>query len=107
MKLSGYNVPRMALVALSLLLFTGLPSGRGQTIRTPPPPETERFPYYEGGKYGYIDKDGRVVITPRFSWASEFSEGLAVVAIPYASNPQLLKFGFIDVQGEVKIKPQF
>lgn len=33
----------------------------------------------EGGKYGYIDTLGHVQISPVFSWAEDFSEGLAFV----------------------------
>lgn len=50
-----------------------------------------------GGKFGYIDKTGKVVIPPQFLYARPFSEGLAVVA-----NDQFA-FGYIDTQGKVVI----
>lgn len=31
------------------------------------------------GKYGYIDKNGNYLVTPQFSMAQPFSEGLAFV----------------------------
>lgn len=43
----------------------------------------ELFPVFveQIGKYGYIDNTGKVVIKPQFSWAREFSDGLAQVII--------------------------
>jgi hypothetical protein len=49
------------------------------------------------GKFGYIDKSGKVVISPQFLYARPFSEGLAAVA-----NDQFA-FGYIDSQGKVVI----
>src|SRR5438309_669023 len=54
----------------------------------------------ENGKYGYIDKTGRVVIEPQFTNAGEFSEGLAYVEINDL-------YGFIDTTGSLVIPPQF
>ena len=51
-------------------------------------------------KYGYIDKNGKVVIEPQFDYAYPFSEGLAHV------NKDA-KYGFIDKSGKVVIEPQF
>ncbi|MEC9220541.1 MAG: WG repeat-containing protein [SAR324 cluster bacterium] len=31
------------------------------------------------GKWGYIDKSGKVVVEPQYDWVSDFSEGLAKV----------------------------
>jgi preprotein translocase subunit YajC len=53
-----------------------------------------------GGKYGYIDKTGRVVIKLRFDRAQDFSEGMARVTISY-------KKGYINESGEIVVKPQF
>ena len=38
-----------------------------------------RYPIRIDGKWGYMDSEGRIVITPRFDFASHFSEGLALV----------------------------
>ena len=38
-------------------------------------------PIYREGLWGYVDNEGRVVVKPRFNWASDFSEGRAAVAI--------------------------
>ena len=52
------------------------------------------------GKYGYIDKTGKVVISPQFDNAHWFQEGLAKVAIggtrPGCSDG---KWGYIDRNG--------
>lgn len=54
----------------------------------------------EGGKRGFIDKTGRVVIAPQFKKAWGFSEGLAAVSVDR-------KIGFIDRTGKVVIPPTF
>ncbi|VAX27313.1 hypothetical protein MNBD_NITROSPINAE05-1225 [hydrothermal vent metagenome] len=53
-----------------------------------------------GDKYGYIDKDGRVVIKPRFDYAQIFSEGLARIVMKKRS-------GYIDKTGKTLIQPRF
>jgi hypothetical protein len=53
-----------------------------------------------GGRFGYIDKTGRVVINPKFENASPFSEGLASVRLGG-------KDGYIDKTGRMVIAPQF
>lgn len=45
------------------------------------------------GKYGFIDINGKEVITPKYEFAESFSEGLAIVQI----ND---KYGFIDKTGK-------
>jgi hypothetical protein len=52
------------------------------------------------GKYGYIDKTGKLAITPQYEAAWSFSDGLAPVQIGG-------KWGFIDTKGNLIIKPQF
>lgn len=52
------------------------------------------------GKYGYIDKSGKLVIKPQFGEAYSFSEGLALVKIQ-GSN------GYINRNGNLAIQTQF
>jgi len=53
------------------------------------------------GKWGFIDKTGKIVIKPQFdSERQDFSEGLALVKVNG-------KWGFIDKMGKMVIKPQF
>lgn len=58
------------------------------------------FPITQGGKSGYIDKTGKVVISPQFDRAREFFEGLATAKFGG-------KWGYIDKSGKYVINPQF
>jgi hypothetical protein len=49
-----------------------------------------------GGKYGYVDGSGRLIIPPLFDAADAFSEGLAVVLCAG-------RFGYIDPRGAFAI----
>ena len=49
-------------------------------------------------KVGFIDRSGRVVIEPQFTWAYEFSEGLCQVNLPDK------KEGYIDTSGKLVIE---
>lgn len=50
--------------------------------------------------YGFIDRSGRFVIEPQFTWAGSFSERLAAIQINGA-------LGYIDKENKMVIKPQF
>jgi hypothetical protein len=52
------------------------------------------------GKFGFVDKTGKVVINPLFEFAYPFFEGLAAVK-------KKDKWGFIDKTGKIVINPQF
>ena len=58
----------------------------------------------ESGKWGFIDKQGKMVINPQFGNFSDFREGLAAVRI---GDEESGKWGFIDKQGKMVINPQF
>ena len=68
------------------------------------------FPVKIDGKYGYIDSTGKIVIPPKFNFASSLLNGYAVIKL---QNPGILSFlipdktGFIDLQGNVKMLPEF
>jgi hypothetical protein len=58
-----------------------------------------------GGNWGFIDRSGELVISPRFinypnGYPYPFSEGLAMIEVRK-------KYGYIDHTGEFVIKPQF
>jgi|GEM_PF-2138697 len=57
-------------------------------------------PFEQEGKVGYIDRDGREVIEPRFQEGEPFSEGLAAVR---EGN----RWGYIDREGAWAIEPAF
>lgn len=57
------------------------------------------------GKWGYIDKTGKIVISPRFEsypngYVYSFSDGLAMINVKN-------KYGYIDSSGEFVIQPKF
>ena len=52
-----------------------------------------------GGRYGYINAEGKYIINPQFDDAGSFSGGLAAV--------KMGKWGYIDKSGKVLINPQF
>ncbi|MCH5302957.1 MAG: WG repeat-containing protein [Prevotella sp.] len=54
----------------------------------------------QNGKYGYIDKNGNIVIRPQFDEAYDFSDGLARIV----SNG---KHGYINKNGTIVINPQY
>jgi hypothetical protein len=50
--------------------------------------------------YGFIDKSGKIVISPQFMSAENFHEGLALVS-------DGKKYGYINTEGKYVINPQF
>ena len=58
------------------------------------------FPISVGGKYGYINGKGTIIIQPQYKKAGEFSEGLAPVMINDL-------WGYINQQGKFIINPNF
>ncbi len=66
----------------------------------------------QNGKWGYADKDGKVLIKPQFSRAGRFSEGLALVwsgGIPLTDPvaTSFVKMGYIDRTGHWVIRSRF
>lgn len=58
------------------------------------------FPVEVDGLYGYIDRDGEMVINPQFDDALAFTEGLAPVQVGD-------RWGYINHSGDTVISPQF
>lgn len=54
------------------------------------------------GKYGYTDREGKIVIEPKFDLAWPFEEELALAGAMINN-----KWGFIDTTGNFVIEPQF
>ena len=85
---------RLIILIVPILLLTACEKG------TTSKETTDRFLVVSGGKRGFIDKTGKLVIDPQFDGAGNFAEGLARVSI---GN----KWGFIDKTGKYVINPQF
>lgn len=50
-----------------------------------------------GGPYGYINKDGKIVISPKYAYADKFNDGAAIVSLEFKVNGT---FGVIDKLGK-------
>lgn len=62
--------------------------------------DIQLIPYLKGRKFGFCDVDRSIVITPKYDFVSQFSEGLASFII----ND---KYGFVSKTGEEIIPPKF
>jgi len=62
--------------------------------------ESPLFRIRRDGKWGYIDRSGKVVIAPRFDGAEPFSEGLAAVR----SGETM---GYVDETGKMALVPAY
>ena len=55
-------------------------------------------------KWGYVDKDGKIIIPHKYDYAWNFSEGMAMVQLDdYIDCTRRTKLGFIDKTGKVII----
>lgn len=63
------------------------------------------FPFLKGRLWGYIDRNGEIAIEPQFHSATDFREGLAIVAVgrgaPFADEC------YINTEGEVVLRFDF
>jgi len=84
-------------VIASLLLFLSSCS----LFNSVDTPNFKLIPYKSGDKWGYVDKDGKIIINPQFNAAELFVGGLALVK----SNEN--KFGYISTDGKYIINPQY
>jgi hypothetical protein len=88
--------------ALIFILWAGQPvqaqSAAGNSTQGKTCPEL--WPVKQHGKWGYIDKTGRLITPFKFDAADDFSEGLAAVEIKE-------KTGYIDKTGKFVIPPRF
>jgi len=67
---------------------------------------TPLFPVPTKDKMGFIDRQGKLVIEPRFNYVRGFREGLAAARDP-GKPPTEARWGFIDRSGAFVIEPQF
>lgn len=59
------------------------------------------YPIVENQRWGFVDAEGRVVVTPQFIFAGDFHEGLASVRI---GRTHEFKEGYIDITGRLVIE---
>lgn len=71
----------------------------GQAMCRPERGDT-RFPVALNGRWGYIDAKGKLVVTPIFRDAMDFSEGVAAVK---ADD----KWGYVDATGRLVVSPVY
>jgi len=62
--------------------------------------DVARYAVHTGGKIGFIDRDGKMVIEPQFEDAIHFQDGVASVK---AGG----KWGYIDPSGKWVIPPRY
>ncbi|MCR4435883.1 MAG: WG repeat-containing protein [Clostridiales bacterium] len=55
--------------------------------------------------FGYMDEQGKVMISPRFSGAEPFKDGVAIVNV--SGNYEENLYGLINKKGEYVIKPEY
>lgn len=60
----------------------------------------------ESGLYGYIGLNGEYAIPPQYGFASDFSEGLAAVALPCEEFADRT-YGYIDKNGITVLSPNY
>lgn len=65
--------------------------------------KVELFPVKSGDKWGFVDREGKIVINPQFAEASAFRDGLALVK----SSGEKSGYGFIDASGKMIINPNY
>jgi hypothetical protein len=83
---------RLAAIAAIAALAAASPAGAD-------PDAGPLFPVQKDGKWGYIDRAGRVAIAPRFERAERFSEGLAAVVLDG-------QHGYVDPAGAMALIPE-
>lgn len=91
---------RFLFLLLTICLVISSPSPvRGQRAQE----GSDLFVVIVDDKRGFIDRDGKIVIEPKWSGANNFSEGLAVVATSEGGYNE----GYIDTSGKVIIEPRY
>jgi hypothetical protein len=104
MKLNIFILSLLAIVPLSgcnkIDLGSIDPKPIANIATIPVSSTSERFRFVRDGKYGYIDRNGKIVISAQFEQARDFSEGLATVKIGD-------KYGCIDANGKIVIPARF
>jgi len=90
------------LLCAAIFLFSCSMPGRCAEEQAKPeePASGGLFQIVRQGRWGYMDRTGKVVVAPKFANTGEFSEGLGAVQVGD-------KWGYVDGTGSMVIKPQF
>jgi hypothetical protein len=96
MKIQISRLARLSVVFVLVLFMLG---GCAKDTQKSKKKSEGLFPVKSGGRWGYIDKQGKIVINPQFDRAWDFLGGLAWVMIGD-------KLGYIDKEGKYVWSPQ-
>lgn len=86
--------------------LTSIEPGKDLKFDSPPAFHDGLALFGSYGKYGYFDRQGRIVVAPKLVQAKDFSDGLAAVMTPSTSTSPS-RWGYINNQGIFTISPQF
>jgi hypothetical protein len=89
---------RISATAKSLLKYDSISSFSEENLAR------VRIGDMETGKWGFIDKTGKEIISPKYFVVDSFMDGLAAFLI---GDWQTSKFGFIDKTGKEIISPKY
>lgn len=119
---------KCVLLSLCLLLLSACNGSKPNAASIPADtqaPAKKLLTVTIGGKRGYIDRTGKIVVNPQYDSADDFSEGLARVCVGQCDTDhwrgfrytkdqlgtekveQTFKYGFIDETGKMVINPGF
>ena len=88
-------------LSLLLILFLLLPLLPGLSEEEIP----ALYPIRENGLWGYMNRQGEVVIAPQWDDAKLFSQGRAVIA--HHDSRGNIQYGLIDIDGEWLLQPRY
>lgn len=113
-------VPFLVCAAMMVTLLGCKEAGNSQTkaaevTKEPPASDPEKiqpagtwgkpnelYPVLKGGKWGYVNNTGKMVIEPQYLMAGRFTDDLAMVV-----DGKKKKVGYIDREGKYVIEPKF
>ncbi|MEW5975660.1 MAG: WG repeat-containing protein [Acidobacteriota bacterium] len=95
---------RFVLTSLCLLSPLALAMAERELDPSKPKGADSLFRVHYGDKWGFMLRDGQVVIPPQFDWAGAFFEQRGRV---YVRKETEMKVGYIDPTGQFVIEPTF
>jgi hypothetical protein len=108
--MNHFRTAALVLSLLTIWLFSACghkqsnAAERRQSMINSANPMRPLFLVKKEGRWGYIDREGKIAITPQFDEAQDFSEGLAAVGLGYGERS---KWGYINTAGKMVIEPAF